>query len=86
MLYWGGCNPKKKTEKKPKKTSPKFQICGSVRFLRLFLVFFGFFRFFSVFFGIFWFFSVFCGTFSVFFGLNFDKKSQSSKNHVNNEV
>ena len=55
----GGCNPKKK----PKKTSPKFEICGSVRF-----------------------FSVFCGTFSVFFGLNFDKKFQSFKNHVNNEV
>ena len=71
------------TQKKPKKTSPKFEICGSVRF---FSVFFGFFRFFSVFFGIFRFFSVFCGTFSVFFGLNFDKKFQSFKNHVNNEV
>ena len=71
----GGCNPKKteKNEKKPKKTSPKFEICGSVRF---FSVFFGFFRYFSV----------FCGTFSVFFGLNFDKKFQSFKNHVNNEV
>ena len=75
---WGGCNPKKpkkteKNRKKPKKTSPKFEICGSVRF---FSVFFGFFRFFSV----------FCGTFSVFFGLNFNKKFQSFKNHVNNEV
>ena len=78
----GGLQPKK-NRKKPKKTSPKFEICGSVRF---FSVFFGFFRFFSVFFGIFRFFSVFCGTFSVFFGLNFDKKFQSFKNHVNNEV
>ena len=75
----GGLQPKK-NRKKPKKTSPKFKICGSVRF---FSVFFGFFRFFSVFFG---FFSVFCGTFSVFFGLNFDKKFRSFKNHVNNEV
>ena len=85
ISHWGGCNPKKteKNRKKPKKTSPKFEICGSVRF---FSVFFGFFRFFSVFFGIFRFFSVFCGTFSVFFGLNFDKKFQSFKNHVNNEV
>ena len=41
------------TQKKPKKTSPKFEICGSVRFFRFF---FGFFRVFSVFFG---FFSVF---------------------------
>ena len=73
----------KKTEKKRKKTSPKFEICGSVRFFPVFSAFFGFF---SVFFGIFRFFSVFCGTFSVFFGLNFDKKSQSFKNHVNNEV
>ena len=69
----------KKTEKNRKKTSPKFEICGSVRFFSVFFGFFGFFRFFSVFFGIFWF-------FSVFFGLNFDKKFQSFKNHVNNEV
>ena len=81
--YFGGVATQKKpkkTEKKPKKTTPKFEICGSVRF------FFGFFRLFSVFFGIFRFFSVFCGTFSVFFGLKFDKKFQSFKNHVNNEV
>ena len=32
------------------------------------------------------FFRFFCGTFSVFFGLNFDKKFQPFKNHVNNEV
>ena len=38
-----------------------------------FAVAFGFFRF-------------FCGTFSVFFGLNFDKKFQPFKNHVNNEI
>ena len=41
---------------------------------------------FAVAFGFFQYFSVFCGTFSVFFGLNFDKKFQSFKNHVNNEV
>ena len=46
------CNPKK-----PKKTSPKFEICGSVRFFfRYFSAFFGFFRFFSVFFGFLWYF------------------------------
>ena len=78
----GGLQPKK-NRKKPKKTSPKFEICGSVRF---FSVFFGIFRLFSVFFGFFRYFSVFCGTFSVFFGLNLDKKFQSFKNHVNNEV
>ena len=78
----GGCNPKK-TEK----TSPKFEICGSVRFFSVFFsVFFGFFRFFSVFCGIFRFFSVFLWYFFGFFGLNFDKKFQSFKNHVNNEV
>ena len=38
-----------------------------------FAVAFGFFRF-------------FCGTFLVFFGLNFDKKFQPFKNHVNNVV
>ena len=80
--------PKKteKNRKKPKKTSPKFEICGSVRFFSFFSAFFGFFRFFSVFFGFFRFFSVYCGTFSVFFGLNFDKKFQSFKNHVNIEA
>ena len=72
----------KKNRKKPKKTSLKFEICGSVRFFRSFSVFFGFFRFF----GIFRYFSVCCGTFSVFFGLNFDRKFQPSKNHVNNVV
>ena len=40
----GGCNPKK-----PKKTSPKFEICGSVRFFFCFFFgFFGFFRYFVV--------------------------------------
>ena len=62
-----------KNRKKPKKPVPNLK----------FAVAFGFF---SVFFGIFRFFSVFCGTFSVFFGRNFDKKFQSFKNHVNNEV
>ena len=42
----GGLQP----EKKPKKTSPKFEICGSVRF---FSVFFGFFGFLWYFFGFF---------------------------------
>ena len=42
----GGLQPKKKTEK----TSPKFEICGSVRFLRFFRYFSVFFRYFSVFF------------------------------------
>ena len=41
---------------------------------------------FAVAFGFFRYFSVFCGTFSVFFGLNFDKKFQPFKNHVNNEI
>ena len=76
LITWGGggggCNPKK-TEKKRKKPVPNLK----------FAVAFGFFRFF---FGIFRYFSVYCGTFSVFFGLNFDKKFQSFKNHVNNEV
>ena len=76
----------KKTEKNRKKPVPNFKFAVAFGFFRFFSAFFGFFRFFSVFFGIFWFFSVFCGTFSVFFGLNFDKKFQSSKNHVNNEV
>ena len=74
--FWGGggCNPKK--PKKTEKTSPKFEICGSVRF------FFGFFRYFSVFFGFLW----HCFGFFDFFGLKFDKKFQPFKNHVNNEV
>ena len=67
---------KKKPKKTEKKNSPKFEICGSVRFFRFFSAFFGFFRYLSV----------LCGTFLVFFGLNFDKKFQSFKNHVNNEV
>ena len=45
----GGLQPKKNR----KKTSPKFEICGSVRF---FSAFFGIFRFFSVFFGFLWYF------------------------------
>ena len=93
-IWGGGGLQRKKYQKKPKKkTSPKFEICGSVRFfsvffgiLRLFSVFCGTFSVFSVFCGTFSVFSVFCGTFSVFFGLNFDKKFQSFKNHVNNEV
>ena len=76
----------KKTEKNRKKPVPNLKFAVAFGFFRFFSVFFGFFRFFSVFFGIFRFFSVFCGTFSVFFGLNFDKKFQSFKNHVNNEV
>ena len=70
--------------KKPKKTSPKFEICGSVRFF--FGFFFRYFSFFFGFFGIFRFFSVFSGTFSGFFGLNFDKKFWPFKNHVNIKV
>ena len=73
----------KKTEKKRKKPVPNLKFAVAFGF---FSVFFGFFRFFRFFFGIFRFFSVFCGTFSVFFGLNFDKKFQSFKNHVINEV
>ena len=67
MKQWGGCNPKKteKNRKKPKKTSPKFEICGSVRF---FSVFFGIFRLFSVFFGFFRYFSGFFGFLWYFFG------------------
>ena len=76
----GGLQP----EKNRKKPVPNLKFAVAFGFFRFFFsVFFGFFRFFSVFFG---FFSVFCGTFSVFFGLNFDKKFQSFKNHVNNEV
>ena len=73
----------KKTEKKPKNPVPNLKFAVAFGF---FSVFFGIFRLFSVFFGFFRYFSVFCGTFSVFFGLNFDKKFQSFKSHVNNEV
>ena len=45
-----------------------------------FAVAFVFFRYFSVFFGFLWYF------FGFFFGLNYGKKFQSFKNHVNNEV
>ena len=45
----GGLQPKK-TEKNRKKTSPKFEICGSVLFFSVFSAFFGFFRFFFRFF------------------------------------
>ena len=48
-LGGGGVAIQKKPKKKPKKTSPKFEICGSVRY---FSVFFGFFLYFSVFFGL----------------------------------
>ena len=54
----GGLQPKKNRKKKPKKTSPKFEISGSVRYFSVFSVFFGFFWFFSVFFGFFRFFVV----------------------------
>ena len=47
----GGRNPKKPDE--TEKTSPKFEICYSLRFFSFFFGFFGLFRF-------------FCGTFSVF--------------------
>ena len=60
----------KKTEKK---TVPNLK----------FEVAFGFFRFFSVFFGFLRFYVV---LFRFFFGLNFDKKFQPFKNHINNEV
>ena len=74
--------PKKKTEKKTEK-KPKKKPVPNLKFA----VAFGFFRFFSFFFRFFFrYFSVFCGTFSVFFGLNFDKKFQPFKNHVNNQV
>ena len=67
----------KKNRKKP---VPNFKfVVAFVFFPVFFSVFFGFFGFFR-------YFSVFCGTFSVFFGLNFDKKFQSFKNHVNNDV
>ena len=75
----GGLQPKKNR----KKPVPNLKFAVAFGFFRFF---FGIFRLFSVFFGFFRFFSVFCGTFSVFFGLNFDKKFQSFKNHVNNEV
>ena len=79
----GGLQPKK-TEKNRKKPVPNLKF--AVAFGFFFGFFFGIFQLFSVFFGLFRYFSVFCGTFSVFFGLNFDKKFQSLKNHVNNEV
>ena len=47
----GGCNPNKR-----KKTSPKFEICGGVRFFSVFSVFYGFFGFFSGIFGFLWYF------------------------------
>ena len=59
--------------KKPKKPLP------NLKFAVAFGVFFRFFRPFSVFFGFLWY-------FFGFFGLNFDKKFQSFKNRVNNEV
>ena len=63
-----------KTKKNPKKkTVPNLK----------FAVAFGFFR---VFLGIFRFFVVLFGFYSVLFGLNFDKKFQAFKNHVNDEV
>ena len=73
----------KKNRKKP---VPNLKFAVAFGFFRFFSVFFGFFRFFSVFFGFFRFFVVLFRVFSVFFGLNFDKKFESFKNHVNNEV
>ena len=68
----GGRNyPKKR--KKPKKP------LQNLKFAVAFGVSFRFFRPFSVFFGFLWY-------FFGFFGLNFDKKFQSFKNRVNNEV
>ena len=75
----GGVATQKKPKKTEKKPVPNLKFAVAFGFFRYFSAFFGFFRYFSVF-------SVFCGTFSVFFGLNFDKKFQSFKNHVNNEV
>ena len=72
----GGVATQKKTGKKPKKPVPNLK----------FAVVFGFFRYFSVIFGIFQFFFGFLWYFFGFFGLNFDKKFQQFKNHVNNEI
>ena len=69
----GGGVATKKTQKKPKKPVPHLK----------FAVAFGFFSFF---FGIFRFFFGFLWYFFGFFGLNFDKKFQPFKNHVNNEI
>ena len=83
----GGVATQKKPKKKPKKPVPNLKFAVAFAFFGFFRFFSAFFGFFRFFFGIFrFFFSVFCGTFSVFFGLNFDKKFQSFKNHVNNEV
>ena len=73
-LGWGGggLQPRKTEKKKPKKTEKK-----TVPNLK-FAVVFGFFRFFLFLFGFLW-------CFLVFFGLNFDKKFQPFKSHVNNE-
>ena len=79
---WGGCNPKKTRKKNRKKPVPNLKFVVAFGFFGLLRSFSVFFRFF----GIFRYFSVFCGTFSVFFGLNFDRKFQPSKNHVNNVV
>ena len=81
----GGLQPKK-TEKNRKKPVPNLKFAVAFGFFGFFSAFFGFF---SVFFAVFRFFSVFFGFlwyFFGFFGLNFDKKFQSFKNHVNNEV
>ena len=66
----GGGCNPKKTEKNRKKPVPNLKFAVAFGF---FSVFFGFFRFFVV-------------LFRFFFGLNFDKKFQSFKNHANNEV
>ena len=60
---------------KKKKNSSKFGICCSLRFFGFCLVFSAFFRYFSVFVAVF-----------RFFGLNFDKKFQPFRSHVNTEV
>ena len=78
----GGLQPKK-TEKTEKKPVPNLKFAVAFGFFGIFRYFSAFFGFFSVFFGFFGFLWYFFG---FFFGLNFDKKFQSFKNHVNNEV
>ena len=69
----GGGVATQKNRKKPKK-KPVPNLKFAVAF-----GFFSVFWYFSVFFGILWY-------FFGFFGLNFDKKFQPIKNHVNNEI
>ena len=62
--FFGGVATQKKP-KKTEKTSPKFEIYGSVRFFSVFSVFFGFFGIFRFFFGFLWYFFGFFRFFSV---------------------